>query len=449
MLIVLSLLQMLHLMTADAQVQIPSPLPDFTVPVLPADQNGDTNILLLGDGDPDHPASYLTDSMMIASIRPSDRSVSLLSLPRDLYLTDTTDTPEDRINALFVHKRDLHIGQGYSQDQAQQMALTDTADELSKRLQIPIHGVIKVDFTAFKDVIDAFGGVDVDVPETLTDYEYPISEKSFGTFTIEKGLQHLDGKTALEYSRSRHSTSDFDRAGRQQQVLQALLTKAKSQNVLSDIGTLQSLLVSLQGKAEWTLNSAQIATLAGVMMTVPQDRIISMHLNNVIGSDSTDTRPGGMIVSGADRHIASGAILLPYSLTWAPTDWAEIRTMAHMLFDYRELYLDHTDITLAADPSEWLQRHRLENELTRYGLTVKDGTGMMRASGSGWILGSRNTDAETEKMLPILTGLPWTSTDPKSQTGSTVQIILGNDYRFTPFEKTLGLESPSVKKEQR
>jgi anionic cell wall polymer biosynthesis LytR-Cps2A-Psr (LCP) family protein len=117
------------------------------------------------------------------------------------------------------------------------LALHDLANDIGNRFHVPIHGAMKLDFAGLEMMIDAIGGIDIDVPEAIVDYSYPLSENVIGLLRIEKGMQHMDGKTALQYARSRHSTSDFDRSDRQQQILQALKDKMQHMNFIADAGT--------------------------------------------------------------------------------------------------------------------------------------------------------------------------------------------------------------------
>ncbi|NOZ44269.1 MAG: LCP family protein [bacterium] len=80
----------------------------------------------------------------------------------------------------------------------------------------------------------------MDVPNTLYDTEYPEAKK-YVTFKIEKGLHHLDGATALKYARSRHSTSDFDRSRRQQQIIETVVDKLMSKENIGSISRIRSL----------------------------------------------------------------------------------------------------------------------------------------------------------------------------------------------------------------
>lgn len=394
---------------------------------LPHDKGGRTNILLLGVGDKDHAGASLTDSIIIASIEPATRSIVFLSLPRDLYLVGSDQAPDARINAFYANVRNRLIREGASASGASIAAMNILRQELGSKLGAQIHGVIKVDFTAFSEIVDAFGGVEIDVAESLTDYTYPLKEGVVGTFSLPQGLQRLDGDTALQYARSRHSTSDFDRSRRQQQILGALLEQVKNQNPLENLGLARAVLGVIEKHAEWTLSSGDLVALASSVLTVPRERIASMHLSTAVGGDYSDAERGGFVLPPAE-DIGAGAILLPYSLTGKISDWGQLETLTQLLFEHRALYLLQSDISISARAKDRLAARRLRNELVRYGLSVSEIT--QHVSGSGEILLSSR--GQTEKFISSYLDLPLTVSPDISD--DAMKIILPERYRFVPLE---------------
>ncbi len=189
--------------------------------IVTASQGGRTNLLLLGiDRRTGTSWGFRTDTIMVVSLQPAHRSASILSIPRDLQVP-IPGYGEDRINTANV--------KGYSPDNPDAGPALLRAT-IEGNLGIPTDGYVMVDFIAFERIVDALGGIDVDVPQALHDTRYPDPKPgdpyAFKTVHIEPGLQHMDGQRALEYARSRMSTTDFDRAKRQQQVLLALRAKA-------------------------------------------------------------------------------------------------------------------------------------------------------------------------------------------------------------------------------
>jgi LCP family protein required for cell wall assembly len=181
-----------------------------------------TNLLLLGvDRREGTGWAYRTDTIMLVSLDRENRTAGLLSIPRDLQVP-IPGQGEDRINTANFY--------GSLQNPDGGPALLRATIEGNFR--VPVDGYLMVDFAAFRRIVDALGGIEVDVPETLHDTRYPDPRPgdphAFKTIHFEPGLQQMDGARALEYARSRMSTSDFDRAKRQQLILLALRKKALS-----------------------------------------------------------------------------------------------------------------------------------------------------------------------------------------------------------------------------
>ncbi len=190
-------------------------------------EGGRINLLLLGiDRRQGTGWAYRTDTILVVTVDPVTGAAGLLSLPRDLQIA-IPGHGQDRINTANVY--------GYQQNEADGgPALLKATIEAN--FGIPIDGYLMVDFAAFERIVDALGGIDIDVPKSLHDTRYPDPRPgdpyAFKTIHFEPGWQHMDGQRALEYARSRMSTTDFDRAKRQQLILLTLREQALSLSAL-------------------------------------------------------------------------------------------------------------------------------------------------------------------------------------------------------------------------
>ena len=186
---------------------------------------GTVNILLLGSDASVDDRYARTDTMIIASVNPEMPSVSMLSLPRDLQVRIPGHS-DDRLNIAY----ELGYINEYPGGGPAFLAAV-----LRKNFGIKIDHFMRVDFGGFMKAIDTLGGVDVlvecELHDTFPDKSSPRGKTDLDVFP---GIVHLDGKEALWYARSRWSTTDFDRARRQQKVLRALFSKAKSSNLLQN-----------------------------------------------------------------------------------------------------------------------------------------------------------------------------------------------------------------------
>jgi len=203
------------------------------------------NILLLGMGGEQNDAPYLTDSIMAVTIDPGTSRVMLASIPRDLVVhMDLQTTPgriwTNKINAAYEVPYTSIICCVAPQYSGRDGGGKAAEHEAGKVTGLTFDRYIAVDFVAFRDMVNALGGVDVCLSTNLDDYEYPNYNNGYvrGGIHYKAGCQHLNGEQALQVARSRHAqqpqqSSDFGRARRQQDIMQAIKKKATTVNGFS------------------------------------------------------------------------------------------------------------------------------------------------------------------------------------------------------------------------
>jgi LCP family protein required for cell wall assembly len=179
------------------------------------------NFLLIGS-DKRSGASFRTDTMIVAILRPNEGQVSLISIPRDLWVS-IPGGENNRINTAYQYG----ISVGYPGGGPGLLK-----DTIQYNLGIRIDHTAMVDFDGFRKIVDTLGGVDIPVACAYTDWKLidpsynPEIEANWFLYTVNPGVVHMDGDLALWYARSRQKSSDFDRGRRQQEVLRALFTQA-------------------------------------------------------------------------------------------------------------------------------------------------------------------------------------------------------------------------------
>ncbi|MGB4833483.1 MAG: LCP family protein [Candidatus Moraniibacteriota bacterium] len=185
---------------------------------LSGESEGRINILLLGRAGEQYPGRNLTDTVMLLSLDMEKKRAGLLSLPRDLFAPIPGTGLSTKLNSLYQ----IGINDGVGTE-----ILRKSVAEITG---LPIHYSVMIDFDGFERMIDALGGIRVDVQRDIHDERYPGKNYSYETFELRKGWQKLDGKTALKYVRERHDDpeGDFGRAKRQQATMQAVREKAWS-----------------------------------------------------------------------------------------------------------------------------------------------------------------------------------------------------------------------------
>lgn len=242
------------------------------VPIPTPDPNRDFSILLLGYAGAGHDGGLLTDSITLARISPKLQKIDLISLPRDLWVnipTSLVATHSAKINSAYA----VGIDDKKYPDKSVEFTGLAGGGEMSKYLVSQVTGIkadyfFAVDFSAFIKAIDQLGGLDIQVSKTFDDEFYPLDvgttdlcnkseeeikaisatmsgDKLDQQFTcryeklhFDKGLQHMDGVTALKFARSRHSSTDggdFNRSERQRLVIEAVKNKVVSLNIFTKI----------------------------------------------------------------------------------------------------------------------------------------------------------------------------------------------------------------------
>jgi LCP family protein required for cell wall assembly len=200
------------------------------------------NILLIGADE--QGGGHNTDTMITVSIDPVSHQVVMFTLPRD-----TVDVPipagparsvwgttyPGKINswyAAIARRGDLYPGgpsiRGY----------TGLKDILGNLYGLDIKYFVEVNFDGFTQVVDALGGVTVNVQIPVIDDRFPDPRSGYERLYIPAGMQHMDGAEALRYARSRHGSSDFDRGARQQRVLVSLRQQSDPVQLLPRIDAL-------------------------------------------------------------------------------------------------------------------------------------------------------------------------------------------------------------------
>jgi len=263
---------------------------------LKSDENNQTNILLLGVGGEGHDGSNLTDTVIIANLNYNSKAVKFLSIPRDFYIQNGKSG--ERINKVY----DSQLIKAKDQN----LALEATKKKIGELIGIDIQYVVKINFSGFVDLVDAIGGVEVDVENRIYDPNYPKGETIFTeTFVLEKGLQTLDGETALKYARSRKTTSDFDRARRQQKLIAAIKEKGLELNLFSDTGKIFAIYDSIKKSITTDVSAQEIIELAKIAKEFNSKNFSSRVLNDDPNSC------GGFLYTPAREFFGGAAVLLP------------------------------------------------------------------------------------------------------------------------------------------
>jgi LCP family protein required for cell wall assembly len=265
--------------------------------LLKGESDDRVNILLLGMGGEGHPGAYLTDTIIIVSIRPSDGKVAMISIPRDLSVP---------IPGYGWHKINYanHFGEQKDPGNGGEFA----SEVISKVFDIPINYYARVDFDGFTKLIDELGGVKINVENAFSDSEFPTDDYGYQTVSFKTGWQKMSGETALNFARSRHGSngegSDFARSKRQQKVLQAIKDQALSFTTFLSYRKITAMLDFYKEHVATNLNAWEMFRMAKLAKKINKDAI-----TNVVLDDS----PTGLLYA---TNINGAFLLFPKDMSY-------------------------------------------------------------------------------------------------------------------------------------
>lgn len=272
---------------------------------LKGEENGRINILFLGVGGESHHGGELTDTIMIASIKPNEKEAALLSFPRDMYVQIPETNINTKINAIktFGDKSTKENGIDLIKEVAQEISGLD------------IHYYIQLDFQGFTKVIDDLDGIDIYLETAINDPTYPNFNRGYDPFYIEEGWHHLDGATALKVARSRHSRmGDFDRIQRQQIIIKSTKQKVFEKYTKFDIITFKNILDSLSDNMRTDIQIKELPRLYKVAKEIKNHKISAQTIDTKTYLDRT--------------HVGMG-----YTLQAKDSSYDQIKDLSENIFD--------------------------------------------------------------------------------------------------------------------
>lgn len=319
------------------------------------DEQGRTNVLLLGMRGENMPGGgLLADTIMVASLKMdqteggTDDKIGLISIPRDLYVSVPETNQHSKVNSVYYYgeaERENETGISYMKK------------AISEVTGLDIHYGVSLSFKGFEDLVDAVGGIEIDLAEPFIepvqfhemkvcdgdkggaftvetgefehkrDYKgkivksYPLCYNSYeecgGIFKLPAGKQVLDGEKALCYVRSRATSSDFDRAKRQQLVLDKLKEKLISLGTFSDFSKVNGILNAVGDNIKTDMSSGEMKSFFDEYLGIQNAKIYHKVLDN---------SGEGLLVSPTDYPEEVGYILIPRA---GQDNYSEIHQMVN------------------------------------------------------------------------------------------------------------------------
>lgn len=267
---------------------------------LKGEGDGRVNVLLLGRGGDGHDGGDLTDTILLASIDPVNKTAALVSVPRDLWVKTPTGG-HSKINAVYANTKQSALKRNRNDksgaEKAGAKALQSTVKDV---LGVDIHYYGVIDFLAFKQAVDTVGGVDIEVPTELAVKE-TLWDTTIGkryVLDVPPGMQHFDGQRALFFTRSRHTSArgDFDRAERQRLFISALSQKVLSAGTYTNPVRISQLMDAFGDHISTDFSVNDAVRLATIGKSIPQDKIESIGLSDPPNNFLTTSRISGQSV---------------------------------------------------------------------------------------------------------------------------------------------------------
>ncbi len=318
---------------------------------LDGENEGQVNILLLGIGGPGHDGPYLSDTIIVAQLRPKEKKATMISIPRD-YLVNTKEIGQRKINAVFAES----YQKNRNWDEAGK-SIRDVVSNISG-LDIPYFAVM--DFKGFEKSIDLLDGIDVQIDRTFTDYTFPNSTEGYlPAVTFKEGQERMDGERALIFARSRHAAgeegTDYARSVRQQKIIQAAKNKVVSLNLIADAGKINELFTVIGDSFHTNMSPGQMLRAYNITKDFGDDQTISLSLDPESGLICPQT----LEESGA------------FVLTVCPSKTtADIQDYFKNSFSTGQLTSEKATVWLADSSVTGKLYKKAETELNNAGLTV-------------------------------------------------------------------------------
>lgn len=250
--------------------------------------HGRVNIVLMGlDYRPNDDEGTRSDTMLILSVDQDSNTANMLSIPRDLWVK-IPGKGNNRINAAYYFGDLDRPGKG---------GPPLVKQTILENFGIKVDYFATINFDGFRSVIDALGGINVDVKKPLLDSEYPTEDYGIKRIFIPAGLQHMNGQTALEYARSRHADSDLGRNQRQQEVLLAV----REQGINLGLLTNSQLQAALQGAIQTDLTPGDMLALGRIAVGMKKESIKQFSIDANITTN--------VVIDGQDVLQADPAAL--------------------------------------------------------------------------------------------------------------------------------------------
>lgn len=300
-------------------------------------ENDITYILLTGRGGWDHDAPNLTDTIILVGLNKVHETITLFSIPRDLYVDYPWVNTQWKINRIY----ETFLSE--SSDFAMGKLKTKISEITGKNIDY----YMNIDFNGFIEVVDALWWVEITLEENFVDYEFPDGNLGYRPFILRKWTWTLDGDVALMYARSRHSTSDFDRSLRQQQIISSLQDKVWNLWYFKNGKTILGLYNIFWDYVETDMSLTQMISLGLEIKWWENTKTLSFNINDSCYEWSPTCSVGGLLYVPLREYFGWASVLLPNDATYISlSEYEEFNDFSNLIFDHSNIYSDPKNIVI-------------------------------------------------------------------------------------------------------
>jgi len=319
------------------------------------------NILLLWRWWNLNDAPDLTDSIILASVNKKLKTISMFSIPRDLYVK-------------YKSGRYWKINKAYAAAKAKTWSVEAWIDAIKYNVELltgeKIDYYVNIDFRSFISFVDAIGWVEITVPKTLVDRKFPDNNWWYRTFIIKKWTWLFTWEEALNYARSRHSTSDFDRSMRQQQIIQAIKKKLTSWWFFEKLSKAKKFYDVFK---KYVITDIWLSDAVTIFNEIKDNnfKIVSSNLNDSCFEwDPFCSKWWFLYTPERERYGWASVLLVNWSWMWKINNYMQVKKYIDLVFNNPDIFKENIDISILNSTKVPLLAWNTAFELRRYGFNI-------------------------------------------------------------------------------
>lgn len=375
-----------------------------------------------------HEAPNLTDTIILASINVKTKIISMLSIPRDLYVEYPWNYNNWKINWLYA----IFKSKNNSQKEWMNVLKTKISDITWEKIDY----FINVDFEWFKDIIDTIWWIEIDIPANFVDNQYPDWNWWYRTLVFKKWTWIFDWENALKYARSRHSTSDFDRSIRQQQVIKAIKEKLTWSYFLTSPLKIKELYDVFINRVYTDLSLSTIIKLAYNLNWTKEFKIVSTNLNDsCFYWSSSCTVWWFLYTPSRDLFWWMSVLLAEWTNVQKLNDYEQLHKYTDIVFNFPEIISpDDYKINIFNSIKVGNLAWKLSNDIVRYWFNIPETNSIWNTQESyeESVIYFNNIDENSKVIKALKRFFKWEFIEtelPKYSTeNANIEIIIWKDY---------------------